>query len=92
MKSKRLWLRAWACFKGFSGGFAASKLQQRLDPPQGIYGASLASERTATAPAGNPLRTLESPEPDMGSAVPGAITLETMGMRSLGESISAALS
>ena len=27
MKSKRLWLRAWGCFKGFSGGFAASKFR-----------------------------------------------------------------
>lgn len=74
------------------GALLPPNFGQRLELPPGVYGASLASERTAAAPAGNPVRTLEYPEPDMGSAVPGAITLETMGMRSLGESISAALS
>ena len=38
-----------------------SNLGQRLElPPGGIYGASLASERVAAAPAGDPARTLES--------------------------------
>ena len=79
-------------FKRFPEGFAAFKPRATAGTAPGDLRSELGFCEDGRRASKGPSEDPGVPEPDMGSARPSAATLETMGMRSLGESISAALS